>query len=157
MAPTKLLISIGSLWLLCGYANVAQFPKVLRQTYEDGTFTEVECQKHTELGRQNCVFRIGSGDHAGSYEFVLLDYGYSSWFVMESYYYWPNGGMFPPNVLFEVPCIDADLNQIPKATSDNTRCNLTLAADGARLVAQSVSINAIIDGNLFNANRTFTR
>ena len=151
MATARLLLSIVSLWLLCGYANVAQSPKVLRQTYWDGTYTEVECQKPTVLGRQNCVFRVGSGDDAGEYEFDLLDYGYSTFFG--SYNYWPNGGKFPPNVLFEVPCLDADVNLIPRATTDNTRCNLTLAAEGARLVAQSVSINAIIDGDLLVSNR----
>jgi hypothetical protein len=137
-----------------GSANLAQAPKILRQTYYDGSFTEVECDPPSESRRVNCEFRVGHKRHISAYSFSLYDFGYDPFLVVPTYNYWPNGGKFPFNVIFQVECLDADLQLIPNANPDNAECNIYLSPCGKHLVAERTAISAIINGHYSRADRS---
>ena len=134
-------------------ANIARQPKVLRQTYSDGSFTEIECNWVPDPKRPTCEFRVGDKGRIKAYSLRLSDYGYRSFFVMAGYSYWPNGGQFPPQVRIEVSCLDLDLALIAGANEDNAECHLELSAIGKRLVAIRVHISAFINGEYVPAHR----
>ena len=113
-------------------ANIARQPKVLRQTYSDGSFTEIECDWRPDPRRPSCEFRVGDKGRIKAYSLSLHDYGYRSFYVMDGYHYWPNGGQFPPEVRFEVSCLDVDLALIADANEDNAHCYIALDAVGKR-------------------------
>jgi len=130
------------------FANIAAFPKSLKQTYEDGGYTEMQCERlrESEESKESCVFTIATKKHPKkSYSFSVSDYGYSHSSALHAYSYWPSGD----GVAFDVPCQDKDYEELSeykdKKLSDadlsNVSCFLFLYPDGNKLRPDRVEIS----------------
>ena len=131
-------------------ASLVEFPKSIRQTYSDGTFTEVECTYPPAAPHSaQCEFRVGREDHVQSYSFRLADYGYGAANVLSDYSYWNYWSydkQQPFVVAFKVDCGSEDIKLIPGATQDNLVCRIFLRPNGDGLVAQRVEISTLVGG-----------
>ena len=117
-------------------------PKVLRQIYDDKSYSEIECGGPDAESRITCDFRRNVSGSTGAWAFNLNESGY---FIAPSMYrYLPTNDSFL--VGFSVACKDIDLSVNLGAAEDNTGCMLWLSPVKDRLYGKSVSVNSIIDG-----------
>jgi hypothetical protein len=129
-------------------ASLAEFPKALRQTYADGSFTEVECSYPPEAPRlAQCEFRVSRGHRVESFRFSLSEYGdYRTDVTTDNYNYWnywDYNKQTPFVLAFKVDCGPEDLKLIPGATEDNSTCRIFLEPYGKRLLGRRVEISTL--------------
>ena len=133
---------------ILAYANIATFPKSLKQTYEDGSYTKMQCERlrNSKEPNESCVFTIATKRHLKkSYAFSVSNYGYSHSSALHGYSYWPSGD----GVAFDVPCLEKDYEELSeykdKKLSDadlsNVNCFLFLYPEGNQLRADHVEIS----------------
>lgn len=112
-------------------ANIAKYPAALRQTYFDGTSTELICKERKEP----CVFVVRTNRKLK----LTLEreyFGYSTSMAIMKYRYWPNSG-HDLTISIDVDCKDEDfaLAKDPEAT-----CVLFLQRRDGALQARNLEI-----------------
>jgi hypothetical protein len=139
-------------------ANIAPQAKTLRKTYDNGNYSEVECENRVNSkGRFPCVFRTNEGNDLTTYSFDLYDYGYDHNSVTEEYTYWPSGHV----VSFSVYCIDSDIQLLKKNDGleltdmdiDFVECRIFLYPFDRTLLAKRVEIRYYENGKYYGADR----
>jgi hypothetical protein len=113
-------------------ANLAKMPVSVRQTYGDGTATELVCDPDS-----HCVFSV-RGRWAKKLSLPLApEYeGYSTSGFITEYYYWPNSGT-NLNIAFAVECKEPELELVndPEPT-----CLIFLERSGNVFVAKTIEV-----------------
>ncbi len=133
--------------------TVAKTPHSIRQTYPDGTFTEVACHvDKIRLESQACRFVKGSPADTTVYDFSIDKLGYHN--EVEVYAYFPmESGLF--QVKFAVPCAAVDLALHSDANEMNSTCYLTMGPEKRALVPLFLELDGESGGKHFFETRTF--
>lgn len=143
--------------LCCGYVMGAAFivtsPYAVRQSYRDGSFSEIVCDVQTPK-QDRCQFRTGHKKVEHTYSLSLSQYGYHALSPSLDYSYFDNH-ISPPSIKMGVSCINEDYRLVPKANKerDYVSCTIGLLAYRGRMIAQTVEVSATVDGESFFETR----
>ncbi len=124
---TVLLLDISD---ASAYANIAKIPVSIRQTYSDGTATELACKTH-----DSCTLTV----HENGVERLTLMreyFGYSTSGAMTDYLYWPNSGD-DLVISIEVECKDGDLALVQ---DPDPHCRMYLQRKDAGFMAERIEV-----------------
>ncbi|GAB3358495.1 hypothetical protein [Lysobacter tyrosinilyticus] len=113
-------------------ANLAKVPVSVRQTYGDGSTTELSCNPDS-----HCVFTVyGKWRRKLSLPLSPEYAGYSTSGFITDYYYWPNSES-NLSIAIEVECKEADLELV---TDTWPVCHLFLERSGNAFIARRVEV-----------------
>jgi hypothetical protein len=135
-----------------GNSPMAKTPHSIRQTYEDGTFTEMTCiNDRLRHNSKTCSFLVSQHGTATSFSFSIDELGYHD--SVDSYGYLPiPGEKFL--VTFLVTCGPFDLALHPDATEENANCYLTLESGDQILKPQEIQMSGEGAKGFFYVTRT---
>ncbi|WP_457095901.1 hypothetical protein [Lysobacter sp. P5_B9] len=113
-------------------ANLAKIPVSVRQTYGDGSATELSCNPDS-----HCVFTVyGKWKKKISLPLAPEYAGYSTSGFITDYYYWSNSES-NLNIAIEVECKEADLELV---TDTWPICNMILERSGNAFIAKRIEV-----------------
>ena len=116
-------------------AFLAKFPVALRQSYADGSYSELICPDQ-HLG--SCSFRVGKGSRSQVY--ALQAGAYSSSFMPSEYLAWMYSHTELVSVAFPVACAPEDLARLPTKNELDVTCRLFLDLVGSTLQPKHVEV-----------------
>ena len=128
--------SIAILALFIGTANVyasanlAKIPVAIRQIYNDGTSTELNCKNHN-----SCTFTLHE-KHAQRLSLEPKYFGYSILDAISNYSYWSNSG-HDLVLAFDVSCQKADLELVD---DPDPECRMFLKRKGNGFIAERIDV-----------------
>ncbi|NUO77917.1 MAG: hypothetical protein HOQ32_18135 [Lysobacter sp.] len=127
-------------------AAIAKVPQSLRQTYHDGSSTELQCDRADDI--YVCRFKIDDGRTLGTYSFhVALR---RMVFLAGSYAFWDHGdGDY--TLALDVNCDERELALIPDELEFSATCRVRFKPQDAELVPQDVDIVAYNNEKDFRA------
>ncbi len=120
-------------------ANVAQAPQSIRQTYADGSATELACDKRSRP--PSCTLTIFVGTDARSYP---IEFGKNDFQVhLGEYWFWPGVSQDKFTIAVPVSCSGQDLVRLRRSHRDYAECRVLLDAKGKGLVPLRVQITSV--------------
>ena len=119
-------------------AFLAAQPVVLRQTYPDGAYTELNCP---DQDLQSCSFRVSSGLSGRRY---TMNFGaYSRSRMPEQYWVWLYSRMRVESVAVPVDCGPKDLAMLPSEDEAHVTCRLFLRLVGNSLRPEQIEARSV--------------
>lgn len=138
----KIRIVVFFIALTIGYptpglsaAKVSKQPASIRQTYPDGTFTELACFGST------CSFTVSERRLKQTYKFARVQFGYRV--SIDTYRYFEGQKLYVPYFTVPVACGDADVLLLPDIDLNTVECDLELQLVKGRAVANRLLISGM--------------
>jgi len=135
---TKVLVVVlaTSSFVAFGAANVAMVPTALRQSYSDGSSTEISCLP-VASSPDGCVFIVKAKNRRDNY--TLETPGFRSSLYISEYWYWPRvGDDF--SLALPIACPEEGLANIPPDMRPSAECRLFLTPNRNTLVPERLEI-----------------
>jgi hypothetical protein len=127
---TAVLMALMGMGDVYASANLAKIPVSVRQTYQDGTATELSCGPHS-----HCTF-IVYGKRNQRLSLAPEYSGYPTSGFLTDYSYWPNSG-HNLNIATNVECQKADLELV---TDTEPTCRMFLERTGKTFTAIRIEV-----------------
>ena len=121
-------------------ANVAQAPQSIRQTYPDGSATELACDMRPT--KPSCTLRVfvGADTHLYPIEFGKNDLQVH----LGEYWFWPGATQGEFTIAIPVSCSEQDLALLRRSHRDYAECRVFLDTKGNLLVPLRVQITSLL-------------
>lgn len=122
-------------------ANVAQSPQAIRQTYADGSATELACD--ARVAPPSCTFKTTSAESTRSYVIALgrIDLQIR----LSEYWFWPDAGEGGLTIAIPVTCSEQDLALLEGRHRDHAECRAVLESTGDHLRPTRVEIASLLE------------
>ncbi|MBA3930365.1 MAG: hypothetical protein C0521_12340 [Xanthomonas sp.] len=124
-------------------ANFAQSPHAIRQTYADGSATELACD--ARRAPPSCTFKTMSAESTRSYVIDLdrIDLQIR----LSEYWFWPHAGEREDGLTIAIPvtCSEQDLALLEPRHRDHAECRAVLESAGDEFRPTRVEIASLLE------------
>ena len=120
-----------------GAASIAKAPAALRQSYGDGTTTELSCPQET-ASLEGCVFHTSGPSGTTAYAVAADDYRLEAF--LDRYWYWSGNSADSFTVAIPVRCPSIELAKLTERQRDTAECRLFLSPLEGKLVSREVEV-----------------
>jgi|SRR5688572_15492161 len=121
-----------------GAANIAKIPNSLRQTYADGTMTELSCQPGS-ASLKSCELHVIDRKGAKTYAIDSGDYRLDLY--LSQYWFWSGPSSADFTVAVPVACLPTDTAHLPEDRRDHVECRLFLSPSSDRLAPTRLKVS----------------
>ena len=134
------LIGLALPITLFASANVAQAPQAVRQTYADGSATELAC--NSETAPNICTFKIfvGLEDYQFQVDRVLNDFQVH----IREYWYWPGQSPQEFTIAIPVSCTEQDAALLKRSHREYAECRVFLESQHDKLRLLRVQVSSML-------------
>ena len=124
-------------------ANFAQSPYAIRQTYADGSATELTCEARRVP--PSCTFKTISAESTRSYVIELSRINLQS--RLSEYWFWPHAGEGEDGLTIAIPvtCSEQDLALLEPRHRDHAECRAVLESADDELRPIRVEIASLLE------------
>jgi hypothetical protein len=121
-------------------ANVAQAPQALRQTYDDGSATELAC--NTQSSPPLCTFKVFVGSDTRRFQ---IDHALHAFqFHVGEYWFWPGPTLDEFTIAIPVVCSEQDSALLKRSHREYAECRVFLESQHGKLWPRRVQVSSVL-------------